>query len=152
MVNAGHLLFTCGIRFFSYLEHLLAAFSCNSTFSFNSLISFKDICGKYFLHCKLLKTLHIFSFRYWFTIFKIKMIRHRAKSFTIWPGMTPHSTVFPKICANNSVNWLYDKNSIRLAFNFIILSRTIQEMILIHICCSFVKMRQESAMPVFDTT
>ena len=109
----------------------------------------KDICGKYFLHCKLLKTLHIFSFIYWLTIFKIKMIRQRAKSFTIWPGMTPPSTVFRKICAYNSVTWLYEKNSFRLAFNFITLSRTIQEMILIHICCSFVKMRQESAMPIF---
>ena len=69
IVNAGHLLFTSGIRFFSYLEHSLAAFSCNSTFSFNSLISFKDFA--------------YISFIYWLTIFKIKMIRHHAKSFTI---------------------------------------------------------------------
>ena len=115
-------------------------------------IPVKDIFKKYFLHCKLLKTLHIFSFIYWLTIFKIKMICHHAKSFTVWPGMTPPSTVFPKICANNSVSWLYDKNNFCLTFNFIILSRTIQEMILIHICCSFVKMRQESAMPILDTS
>ena len=29
------------------------------------------------------KSLHLFNFMYWLTIFKIKMIRHPAKSFTI---------------------------------------------------------------------
>ena len=91
----------------------------------------------------------IYSVIYWLPIFKIKMILHRAKSLTIWPGMTPTSTVFPKICASNSVSWLYAKIAFALLLNHIILSRTMQEMILIHICCSFVKMRQESAMPNF---
>ena len=80
------------------------------------------------------------------------MIYHHAKFFTMLPGITPPSTVFLKILANNSVCGLYDKNSIGITFNFIILSRTIQEMILIHICCSFVKMRQKSAMPIFNTS
>ena len=72
------------------------------------------------------------------------MMRHRAKL----------DLEFPKICANNSVSGLYDKNSIRLTFNLKFLGRTIQELILIHICCSFVKMRQESAMSwsIFDTS
>ena len=117
----------------------------------------KDICGKYFLHCKLLKTLHIFSFIYsqrahyvyttsaqrrcnvmtlhhveatlyyvmcllgWFSIFfffLIKMIRHRAVfSLQSDQEITPPSTVFP-ICANNSDDGLYDKNSIHLTYNF----------------------------------
>ena len=52
-------------------------------------------------------TLYIFSFIYW---------------LTVWPGMTPRSTVFQKICANNSVSGLCDKISCRLTFNnFIIL-------------------------------
>ena len=106
-------------------------------------------CGKYFPHCKLLKTLHIFGLIFRFTIFKIKVIRHHAESFTIWSWVTPFSTLFPKICANNSVSGLYDTNSILLTFNFILLSRTIKGMILIHICCSFVKMEQESAMSIF---
>ena len=57
--------------------------------------------------------------------FKIKMIGHRAKSFSIWPGMTPPSAVFTKIYANKSISGWYDKNNIHLTFNCIILSRTI---------------------------
>ena len=170
MDRGGMFYFFCFFTFILVLLSCLSLSLISSTISFISLLPFsgrqhrttrnyhkgwcviKDICEKYFLHCKPLKTLHIFSFIYWLTIFKIKMIRYCAKSFTVWPGMTPPLTVFPKICANNYVSWLYDKNSFHLAFNFIILSRTIQEMILIHICCSFIKMRQESAMPIFDTS